>query len=106
MSRARKICNQPGCPQLQPCPTHRKIAWATSNRKTRLPHSRAWERTRQAVLNRDPFCQLQIICTGAISTEVDHIEPGDNHDIDNLQGVCTDCHAHKTQTEAAQARRT
>ncbi|MEU8152703.1 HNH endonuclease signature motif containing protein [Micromonospora sp. NPDC048986] len=30
---------------------------------------------------------------------------GDNHDVSNLQTLCTYCHARKTAGEAAQARR-
>lgn len=104
MPRARKACGHPQCPHLEPCPDHPKIAWAGSTRRQRLPTD--WNGRRAAVLIRDPFCNLQIICEGAISTEVDHIVRGDDHDLDNLQGVCAPCHAHKTAAEAAQARRT
>ena len=33
-------------------------------------------------------------------TEVDHIVPGDNHDLTNLQLLCKACHAWKTRGEA------
>ena len=101
MPAARKVCGQPQCPHLLPCPDHPKVAWAASTRKTRLPPSRAWERLRLTVIERDPICQ---VCHQAISTEVDHIDPGDNHALTNLQGICAPCHQAKTQTEAAAGR--
>ncbi|WP_245931687.1 HNH endonuclease [Actinokineospora auranticolor] len=42
------------------------------------------------------------------STQVDHIAPGDDHGLNNLQGVCSGCHAAKSASEggrAAAARR-
>lgn len=103
MPRARKACGQPSCPHLTPCPDHPKVAWAGSTRRQRLPPD--WERRRRAVLARDPICQDGRACHGlALSREVDHIERGDNHDLENLQGICVDCHRAKTQAEAAAAR--
>ena len=99
MPRARKACGQPRCPHFTPCPDHPKVAWAGSTRRSRLPPD--WERRRRAVLARDELCN---VCRNAISTEVDHIEAGDNHDLDNLQGICAPCHQRKTQAEAAAAR--
>ena len=104
MPRASKACSQPGCPHLQPCPTHPKIAWAGSTRRARLPPG--WTRIRAAVLYRDPTCQIRDICNGAPSTDVDHITAGDDHSLTNLQGACGPCHKRKTAAEAAQARRT
>lgn len=80
---------------------HPKVAWAGSTRRSRLPPD--WERRRRTVLARDEICRL---CNDALSTEVDHIKPGDDHSLDNLQGVCQECHKDKTAAEAAEARRT
>lgn len=100
MTRARKPCATPGCPHLEPCPDHQRKPWAASDRGKRLS-SRPWERRRRYVLQRDPICKA---CDAALSAEVDHIIPGDNHSYENLQGLCRECHAAKTQQEAAQAR--
>jgi 5-methylcytosine-specific restriction protein A len=81
------------------CPRHRRRPWEGSTRSRELPPD--WSRRRAGVLDRDPICT---ICREAISTEVDHIEPGNNHSYENLQGVCTRCHMRKTQQEAADAR--
>ena len=100
MARARKVCAHPGCPNFEPCEQHARKAWAGSTRRQRLP--RGWDKIRRSILRRDPICQ---VCLNALSVEVDHIQPGDNHHPDNLQGICKRCHTRKTQDEAAAARR-
>lgn len=98
-----RVCGTPGCPNLTPnayCPHHTTPPWQGSTRRARLP--RNWNRVRATILHRDPTCQA---CGTAPSTEVDHIQPGDNHHPSNLQGLCTNCHRAKTQAEAAAARR-
>jgi 5-methylcytosine-specific restriction protein A len=99
VSRASKACSTAGCPHAQPCPVHPKVAWAGSKRRSRLPPD--WERRRRSVLARDEICT---ICRDALATEVDHINPGDDHSLINLQGVCKPCHTDKTQAEALAAR--
>ena len=42
-------------------------------------------------------------CDG-IGTQCDHIQAGDNHQLDNLQWLSTPCHLAKTLTEATEAR--
>lgn len=64
---------------------------------------------RRAVLRRDPVCVLKVpdVCTGA-STEVDHRVPdsdGGATDMANLQGVCPECHAVKSDGERKAAVR-
>jgi 5-methylcytosine-specific restriction protein A len=39
-------------------------------------------------------------CDG-IGTDADHIQPGDNHHLDNLQWLSEPCHRAKTAAEAA-----
>ena len=95
--RACPVC---GALSDQPrCERHRRRAWEGSTRASRLP--RDWSRRRAHVLARDPLCA---ICGEAVSTEVDHIERGDDHSYANLRGVCGRCHMRKTQQEAADAR--
>lgn len=99
MARARRPCSHPPCPNLQPCPDHPKVAWQGSTRSARLP--KGWDKRRRYILQRDPICK---VCNEALSIEVDHIIPGDDHSHSNLQGICTPCHREKTQREAAEAR--
>lgn len=80
------------------------MAWDTSTRRARLP--KGWARHyRTPVLERDGHrCRIQRPgCTGT-ATEVDHIKPGDDHSLTNLQAACTWCHRKKTDDEAAAAR--
>ena len=73
--------------------------FAGSTRKQRLPAN--WRSLRRRVLRAADYrCAL----CGAPATEVDHIRPGDYHDISNLQAVCSTCHSHKTAREGVQAR--
>ena len=99
MSRASTACSHPRCPNLKPCRDHQRKAWEGSDRHQRLP--RGWARLRRTILARDPWCS---VCGQSASTEVDHIQAGDNHHITNLQGICTQCHKTKTQAEAQEAR--
>ena len=39
-----------------------------------------------------------------MATEVDHVQHGDNHDLANLQAVCSDCHSRKSAAEGVTAR--
>ncbi|KJK46354.1 hypothetical protein UK23_23860 [Lentzea aerocolonigenes] len=80
------------------------MPWTGSDRSARLPAD--WPRIRARILRRDPLCR---VCGYRLSAEVDHIEPGDNHEDSNLQGICPPCHRTKSAREggrAAAARRT
>lgn len=61
------------------------------------------------VLRRDGYrCQardsLGVLC-GEPANQVDHIEHGDDHSLDNLQALCRWHHARKSSAEGAAARR-
>lgn len=76
------------------------MTWETSNRKERLP--RNWNALRMRVLRRDGFkCQE----CGSRASEVDHIRPGDDHSLSNLQSLCSDCHSKKSSQEGVNQRR-
>lgn len=96
-------CRIPGCPQLIPvagqCPVHPREAWAGSNRRKRLPSN--WHAIRQRVLRRD--WQICYLC-GSPANEVDHINPGDDHSMENLAAICTNCHRKKSSREGNAAR--
>lgn len=83
--------------------------WTTdgsSDRKKRLPPD--WRALRALTLER---CggRCEVVkksgkrCWDA-ATEVDHIEPGDNHALSNLRGICRWHHARKTSQEGARAQ--
>ncbi len=38
------------------------------------------------------------------ANEVDHIEPGDDHSLANLQSACSTCHQIKSSREGAAAK--
>lgn len=79
------------------------MSWSSSDRRSRLPAD--WPKRRAHVLKRDPRCKLCYadICTGP-STEVDHINAGDDHRLSNLQGACSPCHARKSGREGVAAK--
>jgi 5-methylcytosine-specific restriction endonuclease McrA len=54
------------------------------------------------VLDRDPVCR---VCCNAESTEVDHVNAGDDHSLLNLQGICQPCHGRKSAQEGQAASR-
>lgn len=80
--------------------------WVGSTRRDRLPPD--WPAVRAAVLERDGYrCRLRFarVCVGS-ATDADHIEPGDDHSLENLQAACEPCHLVKSSAEgnAAQIR--
>lgn len=82
------------------------MAWSTSTRAARLPPD--WPNIRTLVKQRargrcqasehHPDCNR-------IGTDVDHIEQGDNHALDNLQLLSGPCHRAKTARETAERNR-
>ena len=72
--------------------------WQGSTRLARLPKD--WQRRRQAVIRRDGGrCRR----CGALAREVDHVVPGDDHTLANLQLLCRRCHGTKSGHEGANA---
>lgn len=90
-------------------PTHtgaampsRRSRWQTSHRRDRLPHD--WQRIRAAVRARaNGRCQAKQHANGCngIGTDCDHIIPGDDNSLDNLQWLSSACHKAKTARETA-----
>lgn len=82
------------------------MAWEGSDRKLRLPPD--WSKRRQIILKRDGF-QCTWIVDGenrcaARATDVDHIQPGDDHSLTNLRSLCGFHHNHKSALEGVAAR--
>lgn len=64
-------------------------------------HTAHWRALRGLVLGRDPVC---VRCNRFAATVADHIKPHKGNwgmfcDMDNLQGLCKQCHDTKTATE-------
>lgn len=80
--------------------------WSTSTRAQRLPAD--WRRRRDQVKSRAKGkCEAKAHapgCTG-IGAECDHIIPGDDHSLHNLQWLSNECHDAKTKREAREARK-
>lgn len=80
-------------------------AWAGSTRASRLPGD--WETRRRRVRARAGGQCEHVGRSGRCprpGAECDHIARGDDHSLDNLQWLCREHHAAKTQVEARQAR--
>jgi 5-methylcytosine-specific restriction endonuclease McrA len=80
------------------------MPWDTSARRQRLPADWYTE-IRPTVLDGRP-CQIRWDdgCQ-VVATEVDHIRPGDDHRMSNLQPACSWCHGKKSSAEGHAARR-
>lgn len=83
------------------------MGWESSDRKSELPQD--WALRRMRVLRRDSYrCQARDStgrACGEWANQCDHIEPGNNHDLDNLQALCAWHHARKSSREGVAARR-
>lgn len=83
------------------------LGWYSSDRASRLP--RDWKQRRELVAVRAGYqCEARLVdgsrCP-AVGTDCDHIVSGDNHDLGNLQWLCSWHHKRKTSLEASVARK-
>ena len=83
------------------------MAWATSDRKERLPPN--WKSLRAAVMERcGGRCEVLkkdgSRCRDK-AKDVDHVLPGDDHSLANLRGICEWHHRRKSALEGVDARR-
>lgn len=106
MTRAAKMCSNPRCGNLMPCPDHERKSWDTSRRRERT--TSGWEQQRRAqrvMRQHDGICH---VCGRPGADEVDHVvslEQGGADSETNLRPIhARPCHAEKTQREAQQAR--
>jgi 5-methylcytosine-specific restriction endonuclease McrA len=102
VTRARKICSEPSCPNFAPCPTHGRKAWAGSARDRGLQSVtgvRRQKRARYIIDRADTICAL---CGYPGADQIDHIIPlahGGLDTIENCQPVHQHCHAEKSAHE-------
>jgi len=108
----QRPCLQPGCSQLTRdtrCPKHQEQHRAQDVELRGTAADRGydshWRRLRNAFIKRNPFC-VHCYAKGMVTqaTVVDHVTPhrGDpalRLDWENLQSLCTSCHARKTKQE-------
>lgn len=82
------------------------MAWSSSNRRARLPPDWPARRTatRQRAGNRCEHRDRAGQRCIAVGTDCDHITPGDDHELANLQWLCRRHHQAKTAAESAAAR--
>ncbi|WP_415940427.1 HNH endonuclease [Streptomyces sp. 039-1] len=82
------------------------MAWSSSDRRSELPPN--WPAIRARVKRRDRGVCQGVLSEGALcgapGTDVDHIRPGGDHSLGNLQLLCRWCHKRKTQRESHEAR--
>lgn len=79
--------------------------WEGSDRRSRLPKD--WPKIRLRVLRRDGGQCTALTQAGArcdsSATDVDHIQPGDDHSLGNLRSLCSYHHRIKSSQEGAAA---
>lgn len=87
------------------------MAWEGSTRSRRLPPD--WDSRRRATFRRDRWRCRWTLASGhrcrytdptGHALECDHVIPGDDHRLVNLQTLCKPHHRAKTQAEAAAQR--
>lgn len=89
------------------------MSWDSSDRRQRLPDN--WGALVRAVKHRAKAtsklgieqCQARLPSgrrCPRVGTDVDHIVPGDDHNLKNLRLLCTTHHERKTVKEAAEGR--
>jgi len=80
--------------------------WAGSTRAARLPAD--WS-TRRMLVRVRAGGRCEVVESGVrchfLGAECDHVIPGDNHDLDNLQWICRPHHAAKSSREGNAAPR-
>lgn len=85
-----------------PHPQASVMSWTTSDRRKRLPNN--WPhlitQTRNRAKGQCQATRHHPKCDGQ-GSECDHITPGDNHTLSNLQWLNHHCHKMKTQAEVA-----
>lgn len=70
--------------------------WVNSDRREELPPD--WQALRREALERDDYrCQWPFC--GELASDVDHIIPGQDHSLANLQCLCKPHHLTKTARE-------
>lgn len=85
--------------------------WKDSDRKSRLPANWSWLVT-QVKARSGGRCELlepgkggRLVRCWRTGRDVDHIEPGDDHSLGNLQYLCPYHHGRKSAREGVEGRK-
>lgn len=103
MTRAKKTCHHPDCPNLQPCSSHSRKPWSGSARDKgrRISGGRRQQRAKFIINRDDTICH---VCGRPGSDEADHIVPlawGGADTAENMAAIHSEpCHREKTAREA------
>lgn len=83
------------------------MAWERSSPRPERS-SRQWQQARRAALVRDSYQCRRVLPDGSrcprTDVEVDHINQGDDHALENLMTLCVGHHKEKTDQEKTAAR--
>ena len=93
------ICNGCSKPIRGTCTTCRRVREKDRPSAHARGYGAAWRKLRRYILSLDPMCQH---CQREVATEVDHIKrkaDGGDDEMNNLQGLCKECHKIKTLRE-------
>lgn len=114
-SVAPRPCSWPGCGRLVSgggaCPQHAKLQDRRRGKTAERGYDAAHRRLREAVLAEFPVCQVQLVCCGAMATDLDHIIPIEQRpDLrlvrSNVRSSCKACNvarAHQNARKTADA---
>jgi 5-methylcytosine-specific restriction protein A len=115
---AKRPCTYPGCGRLVPfgqrrCEAHPAPTWAKRPDAPKRVAGRKLQRLRAELFSERPLCaECERLGRVRLATQRDHVVPlaeGGRDDESNVQGLCDECHAAKSEAErvrgAARARR-
>jgi len=107
--RARKICSDPLCANIQPCSAHAPKPWQGSRAKrSKLSGSKQQKRAQYILRKYDTICH---VCNRPGGTEADHVIPLAENGPDTranmrpIHGGPDSCHSRKTAEEAHRGRK-
>ena len=98
-SSPAKICNWCGSAYRNACKCTAKREAIGRPSAAKRGYDRHWRKLRIFIINREPICR---ICREQLTQEIDHIirkADGGTDDLENLQGLCRECHSNKTARE-------
>ena len=95
-----RVCGQPGCPELTPCPHHPRTSWSNTSARNLTRPSDFKERKARVLVRDGRRCYW---CGQAGADHVDHVvavaDGGSWHD-SNLASIhANPCHREKTLAE-------
>jgi len=100
-------CKEPGCAEIVYggvfCPKHlkadtrKRLNYVHSKYHSKLHSTKTWQDLRRIQIRQQPFC---VKCGSVDKLHIDHINPHNEDpdlffDQDNLQTLCSKCHARK-----------